>query len=178
MRPTLRQTPPSAATGGAVKAGAVVAPVRSAPMVVLPLSKLREVSPWLKAALKVRHITTCDQLLAGAGRFEDRTVLAHAAGIEPDQLTDLVRQADLARVQGVGWAFSRLLEALGVDDVAILARQKSCQLHERLRQYNAAHRFARRAPTADEVASWIGQARQLPKLVTYPPQIREAGRRL
>ena len=81
-------------------------------------------------------------------------------------------------MQGIGSAFSRLLEALGVNDVAILARQQPSRLHERLRRYNAAHRFARRAPTADEVASWIGQARQLPKLITYPPEIREASRRL
>jgi hypothetical protein len=66
---------------------------------VLPLAKLRQVPPLLRAALKVRHITTCDQLLAAAGRFEDRAALAHAARIDPDRLTDLVRQADLARVR-------------------------------------------------------------------------------
>jgi hypothetical protein len=36
--------------------------------------------------------------------------------------------------------------------------------------------LTRRAPTAEEVASWISQARQLPVLVTYPPQQREARR--
>ena len=88
----------------------------------LPLAKLRQVPPLLRAALKVRHITTCDQLLAAAARFEDRAALAHAARIEPDRLTDLVRQADLERVKGVGWAFGLMLEALGIGDVAMLAR--------------------------------------------------------
>ena len=142
----------------------------------LPLAKLRQVPPLLRAALKVRHITTCDQLLAAASRFEHRAALAHAARIEPDRLTDLVCQADLERVKGVGWAFGLMLEALGVDDVAILARQQPGQLHEQLRRYNQTHKLARRAPTADEVAGWIEQARQLPVLVTYPPQQREARR--
>src|SRR5919112_1319379 len=90
----------------------------------LPLAKLRQVPPLLRAALKVRHITTSDQLLAAAGQFDDRAALAHAARIDPDRLTDLVRQADLERVKGIGWAFGLMLEALGVDDVAILARQQ------------------------------------------------------
>ena len=78
----------------------------------LPLAKLRQVPPPVRAALKVRHMTTCDQLLAAAARFEDRAALARAARIDPDRLTGLVRQAELERVKGVGWAFSLMLEAL------------------------------------------------------------------
>ena len=110
------------------------------------------------------------------GCFEDRIALAHAARIDPDRLTDLARQADLARVKGVGWVFGLMLEALGIGDIAILARQQPGRLHEQLRRYNQTHRLSRRAPTAEEVASWIDQARQLPELVTYPPQQREARR--
>ena len=121
----------------------------------LPLAKLRQVPPPVRAALKVRHITTCDQLLAAAARFEDRAALAHAARIDPDRLTDLVRQADLERVKGVGWAFGLMLEALGIGDVATLAQQQPGRLHGQLRRYNQTHKLARRAPTAEEVASWI-----------------------
>jgi len=69
--------------------------------------------------------------------------------------------------------FGLMLEALDVGDIAILAQEHG-RLHERLRRYNATHRLARRALTADEVAGWIGQARQLPELGTYRPQHREA----
>ena len=141
---------------------------------VLPLAKLRQVPPLLKAALKARSITTCDQLLAVAGRFDDRAALARAARIALDPLTELVRQADLARVKGVGTVFGRMLEDLGIGDVAKLAHQKSGRLHERLHRYNVASQLARRSPTADEVADWITQARQLPILVTYQPRDQEA----
>jgi predicted flap endonuclease-1-like 5' DNA nuclease len=153
----------------------VIQPVRAS-TIGLPLAKLRQVPPLLRAALKVRHITTCDQLLAAAARFENRAALAHAARIDPDRLTDLVRQADLERVKGVGWAFGLMLEALGIGDVATLAQQQPGRLHEQLRRYNQTHKLARRAPTAAEVAGWIKQARHLPELVTYPPQQREARR--
>jgi len=43
----------------------LVQPARPSP-IMLPLAKLRQVPPLLKAALKARSITTCDQLLAVA----------------------------------------------------------------------------------------------------------------
>ena len=141
---------------------------------MLPLAKLRQVPPLLKVALKARSITTCDQLLAVAALYDDRAALAHAARIAPDQLTQLVRRADLARVKGVGTVFGRMLEDLGIGEVAKLAHQMPGGLHERLHQYNVASQLARRSPTADEVADWIAQARQLPILVTYPPRDQEA----
>jgi hypothetical protein len=38
-------------------------------------------------------------------------------------------------------------------------------LHNALATLNSAERFARRAPTPEEVEDWVAQARQLPKLV-------------
>ena len=138
------------------------------------LAKLRQVPPRLKAALKARAITTCDQLLAAAGRHDDRVILARSIRSDPDQLTALVRQADLGRVKGVGTVFAWMLEDLGIGDVATLAQQKPEPLHERLRQHNAAGRLARRSPTAEEVTDWIDQARRLPVRVTYQPLDEEA----
>ena len=140
----------------------------------LPLTKLLRVPPLIRAALKARRITTCDQLLAAAGHFEDRTALAGAAWLAPDRLTDLVRQADLARVQGIGVVFGRMLAELGIGDVATLAQQEPGRLHERLRLHNETNDLARRSPTAGEVTDWIEQARRLPSLVTYSPSGREA----
>jgi hypothetical protein len=46
-------------------------------------------------------------------------------------------------------------------------------LHERLRGYNRRERLARRSPTPEEVNDWVGQARRLPRLVTYRPRAVE-----
>ena len=42
-------------------------------------------------------------------------------------------------------------------------------LHRQLRDYNRRERLARRSPTPEEVADWVGQARLLPVLLTYAP---------
>ncbi len=134
----------------------------------LPISKLRGVPFPARVALKIRRITTCTQLLQAAGRHQEREALAASARVPLEVLTDLVRRADMARVNGVGSVFGLMLEELGVPDVGTLAQQDAAELHERLRAYNLEERLARRSPTPEEVQGWVAQARRLPTLVTYP----------
>jgi predicted flap endonuclease-1-like 5' DNA nuclease len=133
----------------------------------LPVSKLRGLAPRVRAALKVHRVTTCGQLLRAAGGAQDRDRLAREAGIDPDALLALVRQADLARVSGIGTVFGLMLEELGVRDVPTLAAQGPAELHARLFAYNREERLARRSPTPEEVEGWVRQARALPPLVSY-----------
>jgi predicted flap endonuclease-1-like 5' DNA nuclease len=141
---------------------------------MLPISKLRGVPPEARVALKANRITTCSQLLAAAARFEDREVLAAGGRVDLAGLTRLVQRADLARIEGVGATFGRMLERLGVRDVAAVAEQAPESLLARLRELNAQARLTRRSPSAKEVEAWIEQARRLPKLVSYPRRGREA----
>ena len=140
----------------------------------LPISKLRGVPFQVRVALKVRRITTCSQLLTAAALVEDREALARATRIAPEILTDLVRRADMARVNGVGAVFGLMLEELGIHDVQTLASQDAETLHEQLRGYNRRERLARRSPTPEEVSDWVGQARRLPTLLTYGPRLARA----
>ena len=133
----------------------------------LPVSKLRGLTLPVRAALKRHRVTTCGQLLRAAGGARDRDRLAREAGIDPDVLLALVRQADLARVDGLGTVFGLMLEDLGVRDVPALAARDPAELHARLRRYNGEERLARRSPTPGEVESWVAQARALPVLVSY-----------
>jgi predicted flap endonuclease-1-like 5' DNA nuclease len=133
----------------------------------LPIGKLRGVATRVRSALKVRRITTCGQLLAAAATVEGRMQLARATGLDPDVILVLVRRADMARVNGVGAMFGLMLEELGVHDVQALAGQDPEQLHTALRDYNRHERIARRSPTPEEVADWVGQARYLMPLITY-----------
>ncbi len=135
-----------------------------------PLSKLCHVPRTNWAALKVRSITTCDRLLAALGRYEDRDAFARHTQISMDELTTLVRRADLARVRGLGWVFRSMLEALDVADIAALAVQDSGKLRERLHIHNKEYSIARRSPTMTEVTDWISQARGLTSVVTYLPE--------
>jgi predicted flap endonuclease-1-like 5' DNA nuclease len=133
----------------------------------LPISKLRGVPARMRMALKARRVTTCEQLLDLASRAGDRSLLARSIGTDADDLLDLVQQADMARISGIGTVFGMMLAELGVRDVPALAASDPVELHDRIRAYNQAERIARRSPTPEEVANWIDQARALPQLVTY-----------
>ena len=133
---------------------------------VLPISKLQGVANRVRLTLKAHRITTCEQLLAAAGHSQPRAALVQKTQLDPATLCRVVRRADMARINGIGVVFGRMLEDLGVEDVASLAGCGAVDLHERLRRFNQVERRSRRSPTPDEVVAWIAQARSLPVLVT------------
>jgi predicted flap endonuclease-1-like 5' DNA nuclease len=131
----------------------------------LHVSKLRGISFDVRAKLKRNGVTYTHQLLAAAGQPSQRHEFSEASGIEEPTLSRLTCRADLARIKGIGAIFADMLELLSVDRVATLAGQEPGMLHNALATLNSAERFARRAPTPEEVEDWVAQARQLPKLV-------------
>jgi predicted flap endonuclease-1-like 5' DNA nuclease len=131
----------------------------------LHVSKLRGISNQDRNKLKRHGVTYTHQLLDAAGRLENRRELAARSGIEEAILLRLTCRADLARIKGVGAIFADMLELIGVDRVSSLAEHDPARLYEILHDLNDAERFARRAPTRDEVADWVTQARTLPHLV-------------
>jgi len=131
----------------------------------LHLSKLRGVTGPVRRRLKRQGIAYTDQLLAAAGPRSECWRLAIRSGIDAALLGRLVCRADLLRIKGIGAIFADMLELLGIDRMARLARQNPTELHGALLGLNAALRFARRAPTPEEVRHWIIQARSLPQLV-------------
>lgn len=131
----------------------------------LHISKLRGISNQVRNQLKRHGVTYSHQLLEAAGPRQGRRELAARSGIEEATLLRLTCRADLARIKGIGAIFADMLELTGVDRVSRLAGYDPGRLHETLYELNAAERFARRAPTQDEVADWVAQARALPLLV-------------
>jgi predicted flap endonuclease-1-like 5' DNA nuclease len=128
----------------------------------LHVSKLRGITVIMRRKLKRQGITYTDQLLAAGGPAELRRRLAGATDIDEDALTRLVERADLARIKGIGAIFADMLNWLGVDRVSDLAGRDPADLHHELQALNAVERFARRAPTPNEVRDWVSQARALP----------------
>ena len=131
----------------------------------LHVSKLRGISNQVRNQLKRHGVTYTHQLLEAAGRLESRRKLAARSGVDEATLLRLTCRADLARIKGIGAIFADMLELIGVDRVSSLVEHDPARLYEILHDLNAAERFARRAPTRDEVADWVAQARTLPHLV-------------
>ena len=97
----------------------------------------------------------------------ERKELEEKTGISGTLILEWVNRADLYRIKGVGEEYSDLLEAAGVDTVPELAQRNPDNLYEALVALNAEKKLVRHMPGRAQVASWIAQAKELPRVMTY-----------
>ena len=133
----------------------------------ISIGKLRGMNADLEAKLKAEGLGDTDKLLAATKAPADRKALAKKTGADERDILELANRADLSRVKGVAGVFSDLLEEAGVDTVKELAKRRADNLHAKIKEVNDASQLAKRIPTASEVESWVNQAKDLPKLLTY-----------
>ena len=133
----------------------------------ISIGKLKGMNADLEAKLKAEGLGDSEKLLAAAKKPADRKALAKKVGVDDRDILELANRADLSRVKGVAGVFSDLLEQAGVDTVKELAKRRPDNLHAKIAEVNDAARLAKRIPTAKEVESWVNQAKDLPKLLTY-----------
>ena len=119
------------------------------------------------AALEAAGVETVESLLEQGGAPDGRAKIAEKAGLTPQQVLEWVNRADLMRVKGIGSEYADLLEAAGVDTVKELATRRADNLHARLEEVNTAKSLVRRTPSANEVETWVTEAKGLPAKVTY-----------
>jgi predicted flap endonuclease-1-like 5' DNA nuclease len=127
----------------------------------LHLSKLRGMTNPVRQQLKRQGIVYTHQLIEAAQDRRDLRRLAAASGIDEDLLERLTLRADLTRINGIGAIFADMLEHLDVDGTLALAGQDPAALHDAIARLNAVEQLARRAPTPEEVQSWVAQAAAL-----------------
>jgi hypothetical protein len=162
-----------------VERGGSPRPERPAPVraMSLHISKLRGITDRVRHRLKRQGITYTHQLIEAAPDQTGCRRLATLAGLEVAVLERLLCRADLARINGVGAIFADMLELLEVDGASALARQDPVMLHAALSRLNTAEQLARRAPTPEEVQSWVLQADALTQGAAAAPARAAAGRR-
>jgi predicted flap endonuclease-1-like 5' DNA nuclease len=117
--------------------------------------------------LAAAGLATTEALLKQGASPKGREALAEKTGISGHLILEWVNRADLFRIKGVGEEYSDLLEAAGVDTVPELAQRNAENLHAKLAEVNAAKKLVRRLPTQAQVADWIGQAKEMPRAITY-----------
>jgi predicted lactoylglutathione lyase/predicted flap endonuclease-1-like 5' DNA nuclease len=117
--------------------------------------------------LEAHGLTTIDHLLEHGGTAAGRQALAEKSGISERLILEWVNHADLIRVDGVGDEYADLLEAAGVDSAPELAQRNAANLHARLEEVNEQKSLVRRVPSESEVASWIENAKTLPRVVHH-----------
>ena len=134
------------------------------------LFKLRDfigVHPDQIAKLSAVGVKTTLQMLFAGQTAESRTNLARQAGIPQEEVLELVKLSDLARLPGVKGIRARLYYDAGVDTVEKLAACEPDALLRLTTEFVRATAFPGIAPLPKEVSSTIANARKLPKLVEW-----------
>lgn len=117
----------------------------------------------LKAAGAASTATLLKAGATGAGRKD----LAEKTGISQALILEWANRANLFRIKGIGEEYSDLLEAAGVDTVDELSRRDPQNLYEKMVAANQEKRLVRKLPSEEQVASWIVQAKSLPRVIEY-----------
>lgn len=112
-------------------------------------------------------LRTFDEFLQACATKKGRTELAEKAGISEKLILTWANHADLARIKGVRGQYSELLEAAGVDTVPELAQRRADNLYSKMAEINKAKNLVRKLPGQDQVADWIEQAKELPRILEY-----------
>ncbi|NTV98472.1 MAG: DUF4332 domain-containing protein [Chlorobiaceae bacterium] len=116
----------------------------------------------LKAGVK-----NFDNLLERGKDRGGRKELSGSTGIADEEVLTLVNRADLARVKGIGFAYSELLETAGVDTVPELSQRNPANLHAKMQEVNGEKHLVHQLPSLEQVTSWVEQAKQLPRIINY-----------
>ncbi len=96
-----------------------------------------------------------------------RRQVAQETGISEKDILTWANQIDLYRIRGVGQEYADLLEESGVDTVVELAQRNPANLYQKVVEVNEEKSLVRRLPGEKEIADWVDQAKELPRLIYY-----------
>jgi uncharacterized membrane protein HdeD (DUF308 family)/predicted flap endonuclease-1-like 5' DNA nuclease len=117
--------------------------------------------------LRQAGIAKADKLLAMASSRQGRSELAKETSIDESLILKWANDLDLKRIKGVGVKYADLLETAGVDTVVELAHRNPGNLYNKLVEVNEAEQVVESMPSEEEVADWVAQAKELPRVITY-----------
>lgn len=132
-----------------------------------PLEYVEGIGPVYGEQLKAIGLVTCLDLLNAGATRKGREEIAEKSGISGKLILKWVNHVDLYRIKGVGSEYADLLEAAGVDTVVELAQRNPGNLFDKVSEVNAEKDLVRKLPTAVQVEDWVGQAKDLPRVVSY-----------
>lgn len=131
------------------------------------LEYVEGIGPAYAEKLKAAGIHSTDALLKKGATPQGRKELAEATGISPDLILNWVNAADLYRIKGIGSEYAQLLERAGVNTVLELAQRNPENLYAKLVEVNNEKALVRQLPSARQVADWVAQAKELPRVIEY-----------
>jgi predicted flap endonuclease-1-like 5' DNA nuclease len=131
------------------------------------IQDIEGIGPVTGGKFETVGVKDTDTLLEKGATKAGRKALAEATGVSEAKILKFVNMADLYRIKGVGSEYSELLEAAGVDTVPELAQRNAANLTAAMLKVNEEKKLTRRPPAESEVARWIAQAKEMPRVIQY-----------
>ena len=131
------------------------------------IEEVEGIGPTIGAKLRNAGVSTTDGLLERSKTPTQRKNLAEQAGLSEKEVLRFANMVDLFRINGVGSEYAELLERSGVDTVPELAQRNPEHLVVKMEEVNQEKSMVRRVPGNTEVADWITQAKDLPRMLEY-----------
>lgn len=131
------------------------------------IEEVEGIGPAIGEKLRGAGIKDSDGLLANTCTPKQRKDLAEKSGLTDKQILKFANMVDLFRINGVGAEYAELLEVAGVDTVPALARRNAANLAVSMAEVNEQKKLTRRVPSETELAKWIAQAKDLPRMLEY-----------
>ena len=134
----------------------------------LKIDEIEGIGATQAAKLAAAGVSTTDDLLQWGANKAGRKSLEDTTGISAKLILEWVNHVDLMRIKGVGSEYSDLLEAAGVDSPSELANRNAANLAITFQEVVAARpNLVRRIPSETEIAGWIAESKDLPKVVEH-----------
>ncbi|MDP3269063.1 MAG: DUF4332 domain-containing protein [Legionella sp.] len=131
------------------------------------LTQIEGIGPKYSEMLKKVGIENQDDLLKNCSNRRARLRLAEKTGISHRLILKWTNQADLARINGISEEYAELLEKAGVDSIPELAHRNPEHLYSSLLKNNEERHLVRHVPSLPQVATWVEQAKKLPRAVQH-----------
>ncbi len=131
------------------------------------LTTIEGIGEVYSGQLSAAGISTTEELLEKAASPAGRQAVEEETGISGKLVLRWANMADLFRIKGVSEEYADLLEACGVDTVPELAQRNPENLYQALLQTNEEKQLVRGIPGESQVASWVSEAKDLPRILTY-----------
>lgn len=131
------------------------------------INDLRGMTDAMSGECKALGIRDVDQLTDALATPASRKQWADKLGVTTQVILAVANRADLSRINGIGGAFSDLLEVAGVDTVKELAHRRADNLFAKIAEVNAEQKLSGRAPTLENCTDWVEQAKALGGKISY-----------
>lgn len=144
-----------------------IEPEEKATVAAALVAAVRSLDPTDAEKLAEAGIVKPGSLLERGASRQGRAAISKETGVDESTVLKWINDLDLARIKGVGVIYSDLLENAGVDTVVELAQRNAANLYKKLVEVNEAQELVKDLPSAEEVAEWVAQAKELPRVITY-----------